>query len=235
MSTQADTGEVREALQRHGCAICHLADRATARFLRSVAYEQVNDVSLREQLRATRGFCTTHAHRWLRDARSVLGTALIYRDAITAALRDLDEQPSSSTRGSPLRALFGLGSSGATGSTGSAGSPPSVCVACRIQQDAQDRYLDALLSGVASGSLGEALDRSEGVCLPHTLRAIERGGPRAEPIRQRSRAVAERLVQHLDEVIRKEDYRFRHEPRTDDERAAPRRAVTWASGLEGFM
>jgi hypothetical protein len=43
------------------------------------------------------------------------------------------------------------------------------------------------------------------------------------------------LVQHLDEVIRKEDYRFRDEPRSDDERIAPARAIAWVAGLEGLV
>jgi hypothetical protein len=95
MPSDADTAELREAIERHGCAVCFLSERAMLRFMRSVAYEQVNDPALRARLRATKGFCTTHAHRWLREAKSVLGTALIYQDMVTAALRDLDEPPPS--------------------------------------------------------------------------------------------------------------------------------------------
>jgi len=37
----------------------------------------------------------------------------------------------------------------------------------------------------------------------------------------------------LDEYIRKQDYRFRHEP-LGEERDAPRRALAWAAGAEGL-
>src|SRR5215831_9739747 len=82
--------EVREAVREPGCLVCRLTLRSVARLLRSVAYEQVNDVHLRAQLRRRGGFCPTHAHQWLREAHSVLGTALIYRDVLHAALGELD-------------------------------------------------------------------------------------------------------------------------------------------------
>ena len=36
-------------------------------------------------------------------------------------------------------------------------------------------------------------------------------------------------------MIRKEDYRFRDEPRTEAERSAPARAVAWTAGAEGLV
>jgi hypothetical protein len=40
------------------------------------------------------------------------------------------------------------------------------------------------------------------------------------------------LISSLDEVIRKEDYRFRDEPRSEDERVTPASAIAWAAGSE---
>jgi hypothetical protein len=211
------TAEVLEALARPGCAVCHLTLRAVGRFLQAMAYEQVNDLQVRAELRASRGFCTTHAHRWLREARSVLGTALIYEDALKAAMGELnDAQP----RGA-LRSLL------TPRPTSSAATP---CVACRAQQEAADRYVDALLEALDQAKLAT----SDGLCLPHTRRALERGGKRAEPLRARAQAVANEMIEHLREVIRKEDYRFRQEPRSDTDRQAPRRAIDWAAGLDGL-
>jgi Family of unknown function (DUF6062) len=220
MPSDADTAELREAIERHGCAVCFLSERAMLRFMRSVAYEQVNDPALRARLRATKGFCTTHAHRWLREAKSVLGTALIYQDMVTAALRDLDEPP-------PERGLFGRSKSKE--------APRGSCQACRFQHEAQDRYVDDLIAGLADPSIAAALAGSDGLCFPHTKRAVRRGGSRADPIRARARSVAEAIVGNLSEVIRKEDYRFRHEPRTDAERSATRRAVAWTAGIDGLV
>ena len=101
--------EVREALREPGCAVCRLSQRSVARLLRSVAYEQVNDLSLRSNLRKRGGFCNAHAHQWLREARSVLGTALIYKDVLQTALRELESETigQRGTGGGLLRGFLG--------------------------------------------------------------------------------------------------------------------------------
>ncbi len=218
-ASEGTTAEVQHALARPGCAVCHLTQRSVTRFLKALAYEQVNDLELRAELRASRGFCPAHAQRWLHMSGNVLGTALIYTDAVTAALRELSDAPAS--RGM-LPGLFG------------GRSRDVVCVACRAELEAQDRYLDSLLEGLGSDAVATALAGADGLCLPHTKRAVERGGRRAEPLMARAREVAVRLLAELAEVVRKEDYRFKDEPRTDAERTVPRRAVAWTAGLDGL-
>jgi hypothetical protein len=210
--------EVREALPEAGCVVCRLALRSVGRWLRSMAYDQVNDVQLRTELREARGFCNPHAHRWLREARSVLGTSIVYRDLLTAALRDLDSV--SPKRGRLLNAFRAAERGGG-------------CPACRTQREAEARYLTALAT-LVSAEPG-VLDGSDGLCVLHARAAVRTGRPGAEHIVQHTRSAIERLLSQLDEVIRKEDYRYRHEPRTDDERTAPGRAVARAAGLDGLV
>ena len=212
--------EVREALREEGCAVCRLTLRSVAKLLQSIAYEQVNDIAVRHELRRTRGFCNHHAFQWVHEVRSVLGTALIYRDVLRAALRDLEAPPS---REGLLRGIL---------------SPPrhgrrNQCPACRAQLQAEERYLEALLA-VVSAEPG-LLDASEGACRRHTLAALRIGGSGAELVAGRTRRAVEAVLRDLDEVIRKEDYRFRDEPRTEGERSAPSRAVTWVVGTDGLV
>ena len=211
--------EVREALARGGCPVCRLALRSVGRWLASVAYDQINDIELRDRLRAARGFCNTHSHRWLREVGNVLGTAIVYQDLLTAALRELDGE--NVQRGQRWRAI--LGGQGAIGD----------CPACAAQSEAEQRYLTALLATAAADP--HALEGSEGLCLRHTRAAQRRGGPGAERAVQLTRSAIEQLLAELGEVIRKEDYRFRHEPRTDAERTAPSRAVARAAGADGLV
>ena len=196
--------------------------------MQSIAYEQVNDPGLRNELRRARGFCNEHAYRWLREARSVLGTALIYRDVLRTALHDFDAgSASDGQRRGLLRSLLG-----ASGDEGRA----SPCPACRVQAEAESRYMEALVASVAADAdAAAALDRSQGLCRRHTLTAVRVGGPGAERIVDKTRRAVHDLLHELDEVIRKEDYRFRHEPRTDGERTAPVRAVAWATGADGLV
>jgi hypothetical protein len=212
--------EVREALDRAGCPVCRLAVRSVGRWLTSVAYDQVNDIELRTELRAARGFCNAHSHQWLREVRSVLGTAIVYQDLLTAALRELAAD--NVQRGPLMRALLG-----------SQTADVADCPACRAQMQAEERYLAALLATAAADPT--AVERSEGLCLRHARSAQRRAGPGAERVVQLTRAAIEHLLAELAEVIRKEDYRFRHEPRTDAERSAPSRAVARVASAEGMV
>jgi hypothetical protein len=199
--------EIRDALREPGCCVCQLTLRSVARFIQSVAYEQVNDIELRAEIRRARGFCNQHAFEWLREARSVLGTALIYRDVLRASLADLEAGGGFLRRRAP--------------------KARGRCPACRLQVEAEARYVEALLA------LSEAdFDGSQGLCRRHALAALRLGG---DSVVAWTRQNVEALVATLDEVIRKEDYRFRHEPRTDAERTAPARAIAFAASTEGIV
>jgi len=212
--------EVREALALPGCAVCRLSLRSVSRLIGSIAYEQVNDLGLRQQLRRGGGFCNAHAHQWLEEARSVLGTALIYRDVLNTALNEIDVNAVGPQR-RRLRGLLGGGQTDVR------------CPACDAQADAEERYLLALVAVVSVEP--QRLENSDGLCRRHTLAVARLGGPNAEPIVNRTRTVLAQMLADLDEVIRKEDYRFREEPRTDSERSVPTRAVTWAAGARGLV
>jgi hypothetical protein len=215
--------EVREAVREPGCAVCHLSLRSVARLLESVAYEQVNDLGLRAALRKRGGFCNLHAHQWLREAHNVLGTALIYKDVLQAALRELDSASSSGQRSRLLRGLRGSSASSAE------------CPACRAQAEAEARYMAALLALLASDpGFVSSFEDSDGLCRLHTQAGIRAGGAGVEHIVRHAREKVTELIDVLDEVIRKEDYRFRDEPRSEAERSAPARAIGWAAGMDGL-
>jgi Family of unknown function (DUF6062) len=215
--------EVREALAQPGCPLCRLALRTVARYLTSISEEHVNDVALRAQLRATGGFCSTHAYQWLRESHNVLGTALIFRDLLVTATQQLEDARRSARPG-----LLGAW-------RGRPAPPPGpttrACLACRQQADAEKRYLDALLIILRENP---AAADSEGLCLPHARATVTRGGPASDRAVAATRAAVDRLLAVLDEVIRKEDYRFRHEPKTEAERAANREAVARVVGADGL-
>src|SRR5713226_6380714 len=159
--------EVREALDQAGCPVCRLAVRSVGRWLTSVAYDQINDIQLRDRLRAARGFCNVHSHRWLREVGNVLGTAIVYQDLLTAALRELEGE--NVQRGQRWRAILGTPS-----------ADVGDCPACGAQTEAEERYLTALLATAAADP--HALDGSEGMCLRHTRAAQRRSGPGAERV-----------------------------------------------------
>jgi hypothetical protein len=208
--------EVRDALAEPGCAVCRLAVRSVGRWLNGVGYEQVNDIALRNEIRIARGFCNAHAHQWMNEVKNVLGTAIVFQDVLRAGLREL--------QGGDLRSGFLRRAKKRT-----AGE----CPACRTQRQAEERYLSALLASVAADPA--LLEHSDGVCMRHARAAASRGGRGADAVVQRTRGQVEHLLSVLDEVIRKEDYRFRHEERTEEERVAPGVAIDRAAGADGLV
>ena len=216
--------EVRDALGEPGCAVCRLVARSVERLIRSIAYEQVNDIDLRARLRRARGFCNAHAYQWLERSHNVLGTALIYRDVLLATL-EADLTPGAVRRPGLLGGLF----------TTAPERPDAQreCILCDAQADAETRYVKTLV--VVVNADPTALERSDGLCRVHTLTALRTAhGAASSAIASRARAAVEALVAELDEVIRKEDYRFRHEERSEADRTAPARAIAWSIGSEGL-
>jgi hypothetical protein len=215
--------EVRDALASDECAVCRLALRSVGRVLQSIAYEQLTDVDMRTRLRAARGFCNAHAYRWLHESHNVLGTAIVYGDVIRSVLQELED-----ARGSDglLRRALRRPRSGAR------------CPACQAQAEAEERYLGALLESLAAdAATRQAFENSSrGLCRRHTLAAVRRGGEQvAEVVAAHARESLNGLLRDLDEVVRKEDYRFRHEERSEAERIATARAVAWVAGSDGLV
>ncbi len=215
--------EILESLQAGGCAICRLARRASDSYLHALIYEGVTDVKLREALRAARGLCYRHAWRLAATRGAVLGTAIVYRDVINTLTKALEAQPAV---GSRFR-LPGLGQGGLT----QALAPAASCPACTLEDDAQDRAARILVKHLDDAAIGAAYLAAGGLCLPHFQVALAHAGPAGVKTLADCQAQAwRRLRDELDELIRKHDYRFRHELVTDAEAIAWQRAVAAVAG-----
>ncbi len=162
--------EVFETLASPGCPICALALRSVRRYLDALAYESVNDVELREHLRASRGFCHHHAWQFLDLAADGLGTALIYGDVLGSVLAALRPEPAAV---SPLRALARLGRRQPRWRTMLRRlAPRGQCPACRELEGAATRYLEVLLPRLSEPDMRRRLAAAGGLCLPHLRQAL---------------------------------------------------------------
>ena len=54
--------DLLDAIKRGECPICSVALRTVASWMDSISYESVNDPQVRDNLRASHGFCNKHAH-----------------------------------------------------------------------------------------------------------------------------------------------------------------------------
>jgi hypothetical protein len=77
---------------RHGaCPLCVLVERAERRAVDHFLYDQVNDISRRDALRASRGLCHEHSEM-LAEGRSALGVAILSRDILRAMTAELETE-----------------------------------------------------------------------------------------------------------------------------------------------
>jgi hypothetical protein len=224
-----------DALRLTGCAVCSLAQQSVRRYLQAIARESITDVDIRALLRKALGFCPRHAWQWLDSAENGLGTALVYQDLAVNLRRALSSDAQQGEQsGTLMGRVFGRSSERQLPAGLSAQRD---CPACEVQTLAEQRVLDSLLKNVTRGEFRDTYAASDGLCLPHLHAAVGRGAHRDEALRQLrmhfDRAL-ERLEADLAEYIRKQDYRFQHEP-IGPERDAPRSAIARISGERGAL
>ena len=222
--------DLRDAFAGDGCAVCALTQAAVDRYFATLNYEAAGDRGVRAHLRQTLGFCQPHAHQWL-AASHVLATAVIYAEVLDQALNDLRTLAyrRSGPRLSSLLRSRGSGESDAAATMPPRASAP--CPACVVHADSEKMLLGTLLSGITDPAFRDAFARSPGLCLPHLRPALAQAPDEATFAALRNAALAheETLLGHLQEVIRKHDYRFTEELAGDERDAGPR-AIRHISG-----
>ncbi|MHB1133385.1 MAG: DUF6062 family protein, partial [Chloroflexota bacterium] len=159
--------ELLAAVQSDDCPLCALGLRSAQRYLRSLAYEHVNDLDLRAGLRARRGFCNHHAWQMVLEESDGLAVAIIYRDVVQNLIRPLEAHGAPRWPG-PLARLLGRPEPDLL----SLLAPRGECPACRARDEAVERYLGALGEHWHEPPLRAAWWHSAGLCLPHLRQAL---------------------------------------------------------------
>ena len=194
-----------EALESPGCPVCRQADEAAGDTIRHLLHELVNDDRLRSRLAGSFGFC--HDHAWRVVAQTdVLGTAILHRelvDRFRRQLRDGEPVPNGAAR----------------------------CLVCEVAEDTAAGSLQTLVAHLDDPAVEHAFAASDGLCRDHYAEAARRAPP-GTGLDGLQRRCLDRLVAQLDELIRKQDHRFRDEELEPGERTAWMRAVASVSGLD---
>jgi hypothetical protein len=78
-----------EALQTPGCALCHMGQRKSQRYVETLLNEAVTDVDQRDTWREARGLC--HWHAWIatETPHSAGSVAILYADVLHCDLEHL--------------------------------------------------------------------------------------------------------------------------------------------------
>ncbi len=201
-----------EACREPGCPVCRLEQQSVERYLDNQFYENVNSPAWRSQLRASHGFC--HEHAWLAVSKRLgdaLGFTIIYHDLMNHLLRSSGVGDSSLGATKDRRSVLGGASESLRKRIDGlleALTPRKRCPVCDHREAIRRDVLTALAKAPLDAQMHEALESSDGLCIPHLRLAL--GHVRDLPVYQGllaiHRAKWEGLRNELAEFIRKSDY-----------------------------
>lgn len=206
-----------------GCPVCDMLARSERRYIDMTLYEHVTDVQWRAEVRAARGFCTLHTQHVLEVGRSALGVSLVTADILKTLREALPAPDQAGGAFGRLRSALGGGARAASL------RPQRPCPICTYLADLGAVYIAALLDDLTTEDGRAAYAGSVGLCLPHLLVAIDKGGPGLAALAAHQSQAWERLETELNEFARKSDYQYSGEPITT-ERDAWRRALRLLGG-----
>ena len=205
-----------EACRQTGCPVCRLEARTLERYISNVFYASVNDIKTREYLRGHLGLCREHAQLTVdKNLGNALGFAIIYQDVITNILRGFGKNnPSQKSRGlSVLLKQLPEQLGAAIQRVVYALTPHKHCIVCYQRDEVVKIVISELTKSLKEPELIQALQASEGLCIPHLKKAIEavRDSATFDLLLSVNREKLEGLLAELAEYIRKNDYRFTDE------------------------
>jgi hypothetical protein len=190
-----------------------LEQQGVERYLDSQFYENVNSLAWRDHLRASQGFC--HEHAWLAVHKRLgdpLGFSIVYHDVINNLLKSLPDNTRSTSASERRASVPGQGSASLRNRIEALLNslvPQKRCPACEYRDELTHSIFAGLVADLPRSELTDALQASDGLCLPHLRRAL--GSVKSEleyeSLLTIHRAKLENLKNELAEFIRKNDYR----------------------------
>jgi hypothetical protein len=218
--------ELLDAMRQGACPLCVLVERAERKAVDHFLYDQVNDISRRDTLRASRGLCLEHTEM-LAEGRSALGVAILSRDILRAMTSELEATGSG---GGGMGWLKGRLGSGAGAQLAERIEPQAGCPMCAERPRIEAPLIAGLLSNLRDADFATAFDTAGGLCRVHVANALRAAdATAARELATRQAAIWRRLEAELDEFIRKHDHRFSGEI-FEVERDVWRRALRATSG-----
>jgi hypothetical protein len=172
----------------------------------------VNSPAWRDHLRASLGFC--HEHAWLavnKRLGDALGFSIIYRDIVNSVLKELSDngEPAPTPRRwtSSLQKVSEK-TRNMIQNILTAMMPRKRCPVCEHRDETTRRVLSVLVVELEKPQMKDALEASDGLCLPHLRMALEhvKEVSACETLLSIHREKLENLSAELGEFIRKNDY-----------------------------
>ncbi|HOV69331.1 MAG TPA: DUF6062 family protein [Clostridia bacterium] len=197
-------------LMNDDCPVCALMSKRLSEKIEFFLYEAVNDRGLRKEISVGGGFCNTHAYQIL-EAGDPLAHAILYSDL----LADLSVN---------LRA-------------GNVSRHTGKCVFCESAAQGEKIYTAKFAAYYEEVEEFRSKYAQSGMlCKKHITDAavlIKKKGIREE-LCNKTAEKYDLLIKDLEGIRRKSDYRHSHEPWSEGERTAWKKAVAAINGCRGI-
>lgn len=226
-------GDILDRCAQKGCPICRLGQEAVNTLLKMTLYECVTDPDIREQLRESFGYCRIHAWSLPKlEKGNILGIAIIYEDLLKSISKTLPHAARPQSQQSFVQKLLTCVK---RPSRQRSFQHPLVCPACALRDESETLALNVMLKALDKDDdqMRTAFQASEGLCLRHLRQALETS--QSSEVRN---VLLARTHEHmaatqsaLQELIRKYDHRFQHEP-VGSERDSWKTAMRFIAGEE---
>jgi hypothetical protein len=203
-------------------------------------YEGASDAENRQTLIRSRGFCPRHTWQLTRLTHlpTIFPLALVYRDTLPEILDDVKrnlEQIKARNQPEHKRFWNKLWRKWRRQPLLSNSEPLFLqCRLCERQAEIEQQLISELLTLVSREDLQTQISRATGFCLAHVTQALRSANSDTQRIAllEHQYACLQRNFGEIEELVRKHDYRFLHEPR-GEEMTAWRRAVELFVGNAG--
>ena len=229
--------ELVDACKEDGCPVCFLVAKISLRSLDNLMWERVNDPSTRNDLVASQGFCNWHAWMILQVPHSQSGTAILHEHLVREQTEILKRLERMHRAGRPWKRLLRRLFSPFDRPTAVSGREKKTpCPICAQVRSFEATYLWIGLEFMSDLDFQRSFEGSFGLCIPHLYMAVSLhpDHPNLQALLNQQIAKMEALRGHLQEFIRKHDYRFRKEP-IGDEGTAWRRSIELLAGRAGVF
>lgn len=229
--------QVEEALKQRGCPVCRIGHQSAVRGMDSFIYEYVNDQGARQPALDAFGFCKAHTRMFvageLASSGTVLGVNIVYTHLSKVVYRELHELKG---KFSKPKSWFGM-----------QGKPSQRkimtvkgrCPLC-IRQESSEEYALATLMEILEdpeSSMRAAYLASDGICIVHLRIGAEQMGDiypaAAQWLVDDAEARLERLSEHMQGYINKNQWENQGKKLGEDESQAWRLAMSFFTGLPG--
>ncbi len=231
-----DADSLHAAFGREGCPVCIVVLEAMQQSMDTWQYEGFTDVEHRHELIRLRGFCPLHTWQ-LAQLNTAFQLALVYSGVLPDVLAKLEQdaarqgEPNRPSRWAIWRRRW------SRRATVTYAEPTfDQCPFCRSRASVEQRLISTLLEQLLSEETRTLMSQSTGLCLLHFSQARQQA-EEGDPVQLRyllecQHVCIQRILEEIQELLRKHDYRFGDEAR-GSEMTAWRRAAELCAGNPG--